>query len=66
MRRRSRGQKKVARLIQDTGSEPSDLGGLRYARLLEPAAAIVIKFLLSGRDPRTVLNLIQPEAKPVD
>jgi hypothetical protein len=42
-----------------------DLGELKYARLLESAAAIVIKLLFSGRDPHTVLNLIQPEVKPI-
>ncbi len=52
-------------LIQDLGCDPLDLGELKYARLLEPAAAIVIKLLLSGRDPHTVLNLIQPEIKPI-
>jgi len=55
----------VASLIEDVGCEPVDLGELRYARLLEPAAAIVIKFLFSGRDPHTVLNFIQPESKPI-
>ncbi len=55
----------VSALIADIGCEPVDLGELRYARLLEPAAAIVIKFLMSGRDPHTVLNLIQPESKPI-
>lgn len=55
----------VATLIRDIGCEPVDLGALRYARLLEPAAAIVIKFLMAGRDPHTVLNLIQPETKPI-
>lgn len=53
----------VATLIEAIGCEPFDLGDLKYARLLEPAAAIVIKLLLSGRDPHTVLNLIQPERK---
>lgn len=47
------------------GCDPVDIGELKYARLPEPAAAIVIKLLLSGRDPHTVLNLIQPEAKPI-
>lgn len=56
---------RVATLISDIGCEPVDLGELKYARLLEPAAAIVIKFLFAGWDPRTVLNLIQPETKPV-
>lgn len=55
----------VAQLIAEIGSEPVDLGELRYARLLEPAAAIVIKFLFSGRDARTILNLIQPESKAI-
>jgi hypothetical protein len=55
----------VAQLIRDVGAEPLDLGGLRYARLLEPAAAIVIKLLFSGRDLHTVLNVIAPESKPI-
>ena len=56
---------KVAGLIEEIGAEPVDLGPLDYARLLEAAAAIVIKLLFSGRDPHTVLNLIQPEAKSI-
>lgn len=55
----------LATLIDDIGCEPVDVGELRYARLLESAAAIVIKFLFAGRDPHTVLNLIQPESKPI-
>ena len=55
----------VAELVRDIGSEPLDIGDLRYARALEAAAGLVIKLLLSGRDPRTVLNLIQPEVKPI-
>ena len=55
----------VAGLIAELGSEPVEVGELRYARLLEPAAALVIKFLVGGGDPRTVLNLIRPEFKPV-
>ncbi len=55
----------VAELIGDLGCDPVDVGELRYSRLLEAAAAIVIKFLFAGRDARTVLNLIQPEAKPI-
>jgi 8-hydroxy-5-deazaflavin:NADPH oxidoreductase len=58
-------KQKVAALIENTGGEPADLGELKYARLLEPAAAIVIKFILAGRDPHTVLNLIQPEVKRI-
>lgn len=54
----------VAALITDIDCEPVDVGELKYARLLEAAAAIVIKFLLSGRDLHTVFNLIQPESKP--
>jgi len=54
----------VAALIEDIDCEPLDVGELKYARSLEAAAAIVIKLLLSGRDPHTVLNLIQPEVKP--
>ncbi len=57
-------KRQVAALIQDTGCEPLDVGELKYARSLEAAAAIVIKLLLSGRDPDTVLNLIQPEVNP--
>lgn len=55
----------VADLIACLGCEPVDAGELRYSRLLEASACIVIKFLFSGRDTRTVLNLIQPEAKPI-
>lgn len=55
----------VAGLIEEIGAEPVDLGPLAYARLLEAAAAIVIKLLFSGSDPHTALNLIQPEAKPI-
>lgn len=56
-------KRQAATLISDIGCDPVDIGELKYARLMEPAAAIVIKLLLSGRDPHTVLNLIQPEAK---
>ncbi len=58
-------KRQAATLIEDLGSAPFDLGELHYARLLEAAAAIVIKLLASGRDPHTVLNLIEPEVKPV-
>ena len=58
-------KKKVAVLIEDVGCEAKDLGELKYARMLEPAAAIVIKLLFSGHDPYTVLNLIQPEVKAI-
>ncbi|MFZ0613592.1 MAG: NAD(P)-binding domain-containing protein [Desulfobacterales bacterium] len=55
----------VTALIDLIGCDHADIGELKYARLLEAAAAIVIKLLFSGRDPHTVLNLIQPEAKPI-
>lgn len=51
--------------IEETACEARDLGGPRYARVLEHAAGVVIELLLSGRDPRTVLDLLQPEAKPI-
>ena len=56
---------RVAELIEVVGSEPVDAGELRYSRLLEASACLVIKFLFSGRYMRTVLNLIQPESKPI-
>lgn len=59
-------KRKIATLIEDVGCEAVDLGELKYARLLEPAAAIVIKLLFTGHDLHTVLNLIQPESKPID
>lgn len=55
----------VAELVRDVGAEPADIGQLVHARLLEAAAALVIKLLSAGRDPFTVLNLIQPEVKPI-
>jgi predicted dinucleotide-binding enzyme len=56
---------KFATLISDVGAEPLRLGGNTHAYQLEAAAAIVIKFLFAGRDPKTVFNFIQPEVKPV-
>jgi len=56
---------RIATLIRDTGGEPLDIGGLEYARSLEAAAGLVIKLLFSGRDHHTVLNLIQPEVRPI-
>jgi predicted dinucleotide-binding enzyme len=56
---------KVADLIREIGADPVDVGELKYARLLEAATGIVIKLLFSGRDSHTVLNLIQPELKPI-
>ena len=54
-----------ATLIADVGAEPLRLGGNAHAYKLEAAAAIVIQFLFAGRDPKTILNFIQPERKPV-
>lgn len=45
-------------LIADLGAEPLVVGDLRHAHHLEAMAAVVIKLLFSGRDPRTVLNLV--------
>ena len=61
----SEAKSKVADLIDCLGCEPVDVGELKYSRLLEASACIVIKFLFSGHDMRTVLNLIQPEVKPI-
>lgn len=52
-------------LISDVGAEPLRLGGNAHAYQLEAAAAIVIKFLFAGRDPKTIFNFIQPETKPI-
>lgn len=61
----SQAKAKIAVLIEDVGCEAKDIGDLKYARMLEPAAAIVIKLLFSGHDAYTVLNLIQPEVKAI-
>jgi predicted dinucleotide-binding enzyme len=45
-------------LIRDIGGEPLLAGGLRHAQYLEATAAIVIALLWGGRDPHTVLNLV--------
>lgn len=58
-------KRQVAALIEGVGCEPEDIGELKYARLLEPAAAIVIKLLFTGHDLHTVLNLIKPESKAI-
>lgn len=60
-----RAKEKIAILIEDVGCTAKDIGDLKYARLLEPAAAIVIKLIFSEHDPYTVLNLIQSEAKAI-
>ena len=46
------------------GHHHVDIRELKYARLLEVAAAIVIKLLFTGHEPRTQLVLIQPDLKP--
>lgn len=56
-------KEKIAVLIEDVGCQAKDIGDLKYARMLEPAAAIVIKLLFSGHNAYTVLNLIQPEVR---
>ncbi len=58
-------KRQVATLIEAVGSDPVDAGGLMYAHQLEAAAALIIKFLMSGRDPMTCFQLIQPEFRPV-
>ncbi|MGD2179696.1 NADPH-dependent F420 reductase [Lusitaniella coriacea] len=58
-------KQQVAVLIEDVGCEAKDIGDLKYSRMLEPAAAIVIKLLFSGHSAYTVLNLIQPEVKAI-
>ena len=58
-------KQKIAVLIKDVGCEAKDIGDLKYARMLEPAAAIVIKLLFSGHNAYTVLNLIEPEVKAI-
>lgn len=50
-------------LIEDVGSEPLHVGSNALAYQLEAAAALIIKLLYSGRNPHTVLNVIQPEVK---
>ena len=60
-----RASEAVATLIRDVGSEALRLGSNAHAYQLEAAAAIVITFLFAGRDPQTILNVIQPEVKPV-
>ncbi|MEM8648361.1 MAG: NAD(P)-binding domain-containing protein [Pseudomonadota bacterium] len=57
--------KVIAELITDVGAEPLLVGGNQHAYQLEAAAAIVIKFLFAGRDPKTIFNFIQPDVKQV-
>ncbi len=56
----------ISDLISDVGAEPLRLGSNAHAYQLEAAAAIVIKFLFAGRDPKTIFNFIQPDVKPVN
>ncbi len=58
-------KQKIAVLIKDVGCEAKDIGDLEYARMLEPAAAIIIKLLFLGHNAYTVLNLIEPEVKAI-
>jgi len=55
----------ISELIADVGAAPLRLGDNAHAYQLEAAAAMVIKFLFAGRDPHTIFNFIQPEAKPI-
>ena len=55
----------ISDLIGDVGAEPLRLGSNAHAYQLEAAAAIVIKFLFAGRDPKTIFNFIQPEVKAI-
>jgi len=55
----------IAALIADVGAAPLRLGDNGHAYQLEAAAAMVIKFLFAGRDPHTIFNFIQPEAKSI-
>jgi hypothetical protein len=45
------------------GGEPLLVGDLRHAHHLEATAAIVISLLFGGRDPHTVLNLVDTKAR---
>lgn len=47
----------VAELIKDVGCEPIDVGVLKQARLLEPAANLVIYLIMNGYGPMIALNL---------
>ena len=54
----------VSSLVAEIGAEAVDCGDARHGRHLEGIAGAVIRLLFSGRDPRTVFNLIQPERRP--
>lgn len=53
----------VRALIRDLGCEPLDAGPLAQAHHLEAMAAVIIRLLWTGYDPRTVFNLITPEQR---
>ena len=55
-----RAREVAKQLVEAVGSEPLDLGELKYARKLEAVAGIVIQLLMTGSDPHTVLNLVRP------
>ncbi len=55
----------ISTLIEDVGAEPLKLGNNTHAYQLEAAAAVVIKFLFAGADPRTIFNFIRPETKAI-
>ncbi len=54
----------TARLIEEAGFEPVDSGGLENARLLEPAAALMVQLVrVQGRSPAGVaLKLLTRDA----
>jgi hypothetical protein len=56
----------AGRLLQWMGRRLADTFGQGAQSGSESEAeAFVIKLLFSGRDPHTLLNLIQPESKPI-
>ena len=55
----------VVRLIESMGAQAWDAGGIAYASQIESVAAMTIQLLMSGHDPHTAFNLIQPEQKPI-
>lgn len=52
------GHESARELITNLGAEPLLVGDLRHAHHLEAMAAVVISLLYGGRDPHTVLNLV--------
>jgi predicted dinucleotide-binding enzyme len=53
-------------LIADLGCDPLRIGDLRHAHHLEAMAAVVISLLYGGRDPYTVLNLVDRSTAGID